>query len=152
MPKQHVLDLFGRLPQALAQYFEQNEADVRALLEDRHEVPAMQYQELAVGHRHRISRPLGAVEQRDLAKAVAGLHDVEDDFLSFGRNRAHFEPAAQHRHHAVSRRALGEDLVTQAIALDPRVMEQGVDLVAAQLPEQEVTLEYLPFFPMGWSV
>src|SRR5208337_3083779 len=84
--------------------------------------------------------------QRDLAEAVAGVHDVEDDFFSLRGYRAHFDGAAQHRHHALPWRAFGEDLVTGRIPLDPRIGEQSVDLLAAQFPEQEMTLKDPPLF------
>src|ERR1700757_3584962 len=87
VPKQHVLDLLGRLPQPLAQDPEQDHAHVGVVFEDRDKISAAQYQELAIGHGNRVRRPLSAVEQSELAKYFAGVHDVQDKFFPLGGNR-----------------------------------------------------------------
>ena len=146
MPKQHVLDLLARLPQPLAENPEQDHAKICPFFQNRHEISAVQDQELAVGHRHRVRRSLFAVEQRDFAEAFARVHDVEDDFFSLGRNRAHFDGPAQYRHHALSGGAFRKDLAAGRVTLYSRIVQQGVDLVTAQFTEQEMPLEYLPLF------
>src|SRR5262249_8138259 len=58
MTKQYVLDLLTGLTQPLTQNLQQNQANIRALLEDRHEIAAVQHQELAVRHSNCVSRSL----------------------------------------------------------------------------------------------
>src|SRR5215472_8549133 len=93
MPKQHVLDLLARLPQPLAQNFEQENANIGMFLEDWNKISAMQHQDLTLGHCDRIRRPLPAVDQGNLAKNFSGAHDVENDLLSLRGNRTHFDPS-----------------------------------------------------------
>src|SRR5947209_19229979 len=77
MPKHHILDLFAGLPQALAQDSQHDHAQIRPIFEQVQEIPAVQHQELAVGHRRRIRAALFAVEDRYFTKYFAGIDDVK---------------------------------------------------------------------------
>ena len=85
MPKHHVFDLLARLPQALAQDPEQDHAQIRAIFEHVQKIPAVQHQELAVGHRSRIRAALFAVKDRYFTKDFTGIDNVKYDFFSFVR-------------------------------------------------------------------
>jgi hypothetical protein len=98
MPKHHVLDLFARLPQSLAQDSQHDHAKIHPIFEHVQKIPAVQYQELAVGHRTRIRAAFFAVEDPYFAKDFTGIDNVEYDFFAFAGKRADLDASAQYGH------------------------------------------------------
>jgi hypothetical protein len=152
MPKHHILDLFARLPQALAQDSQHDHAQIRPIFEQAQEIPTVQHQELAVGHHSRIRAAFFAVEDRYFAKDFTGIDNVKYDFFSFVRKRADLDASTQYGHYALPGRPFRKDLAAGRIAFEPGVTYQRVYFTGSQLPEQGMMFEDLPFFLMRWGV
>src|SRR5438270_45025 len=152
MPKHDILDLFARLPQALAQDSEHDHAQIRSIFEQVQKIPTVQHQELAVGHRSRVRAAFFAVENRYFAEDFWGIDNIKYDFFAFVGERADLDASAQYGHQALPGRPFGKDLAAGRIAFDPGVTYQGVYFTSAQLPEQGMTFENLPFFLLCWGV
>src|SRR5437588_4694488 len=102
MPKHHILDLFARLPQPPAQDSQEDHAKIRPVFEDAQKIPAVQHQELAVGHGRRIRAALFAVEDPYLAKDFSGIVNSKYDFLAIAGKRADLDASLQYRHQALA--------------------------------------------------
>ncbi len=76
MTETEVFDLLARVAQTLAQNLDQHQADVGVIFEERHEIAAVQHQQLAIAHRHRIAAALATVERPNFAHDLAGVDDV----------------------------------------------------------------------------
>src|SRR5215469_8488678 len=81
MTEHDVFNLLARQPDFAAQDSEQEHAKVCPAFEHPQEISAVYHQELAVGHRGRVSTALITVEHRDFAKDVAGVEDRENDLF-----------------------------------------------------------------------
>ena len=144
MPKDDVLDLFGRQPQFAAQDFKEDQAKIGPVFEHRQKVPPVQYQEFAICQCGGVGASFVAIERGDFAEDLARVEDRKNDFLTAIGKRTDLDAAPEDRHQALAGRAFREDLATSSIALDVRISNQLIYFTGAQFPEQEVALEYLP--------
>ncbi|HWX28492.1 MAG TPA: hypothetical protein VNZ53_13780 [Steroidobacteraceae bacterium] len=152
MAKHDVLNLFAGLPQSPAQNSEHDYAKVRPVFEHPQKIPAVQHQELAVGHCRRVSAALFAVEGRYFAKNLTAIDNSKNDFFAVAGPRAYLDASTQYSHHALAGRPFVENFAAGWILFDPGVTDQRVDFVGAQLSKQKVLLENLPFLVVGRGV
>src|SRR6516164_850598 len=144
MPKDDVLDLFGRQPQFAAQDFKEDHAKIGPVFEHGQKIAPVQYQEFAICQCDGVGASLVAIERGDFAEDLARVEDRKHDFLTAIGKRTDLDTAPEDRHQALAGRAFREDLATSSIALDVRISDQLIYFTGAQFPEQEVALEYLP--------
>jgi hypothetical protein len=119
--------------------------------EHREHVAAVDDQQLASRHSCRAGATLFAVDDTEFAEELAGMNEVEDDFLAGRRLRDDFDAALQYGDHRAPGRALGVDLLPRPITLDPGSRSERVDLARFELAEQRVALEQAPLLLMRWS-
>ena len=74
---------------------------IRPIFEQVQKIPAVQHQELAVGHRSRIRAAFFAVEDRYFTKDFTGIDNVKYDFFAFVGKRTDLDASAQYGHQAL---------------------------------------------------
>ena len=124
MAKHDVLDLFAGLPQPPAQDSQQDHTKIRPVFEHPQKIPAVQHQELAVGHCRCICATLFAVEGRYFAKNFAGIDDPKNDFFAVAGKRAYLDASAQYGHQALAGRPFVENFAASWVPFDPGVTDQ----------------------------
>ena len=82
------MDLLGCAAQARAQNFNDLDGQIRMAAQERNEVPALDYHQLAVRHGGGVGGARMAVKQRDFPEDVTLAHDTEHDLATIRRGYA----------------------------------------------------------------
>src|SRR5215469_6268083 len=144
LQEEQILHLVGGAPEALADELDELQANLRPLLQQRQHVAAFEHRHLTSGECDGIGVPILAVEQGQLAKDLAGMDDVEHDLLAVRRWRADAHLARDHRHHAVTGRALEKDHFAGSEAAEMGVHGKTLALVGGERPEERAALQHAP--------
>ena len=101
--KSNIRHALIRLSQPRAHEFEELQTHARALFQKSDDIAAFEHDELAFGKGGRIRGAFLAVEDRDLAKKLAGLEIGQNDALSARPRQRHPHSAVEDHHHALPR-------------------------------------------------
>src|SRR5215469_622570 len=124
MAKHDVFDFFAGLPQPPTQNSQQDHTKIRPVFEHPQKIPAVQHQELAVGHCRCICAALFAVEGRYFAKNFASIDNSKNDFFAVAGQRAYLDASAQYSHQTLARRPFVENFAASWVPFDPGVTDQ----------------------------
>ena len=87
-----------------------------------------------------------------ITKDFPGIDNSKNDFFAVARQRAYLDASPQYSHQALAGRPFGKDFAPGWVLSYPGVTDQRVYFAGAQLSEQEVLLEDLPFLAVGRGV
>jgi hypothetical protein len=119
-----VLDLLACSSETASDNLQEPDADRGILLEDGQNIPTVEYQEFATGHRSGVGRPWPPIEQRYLAEHLVRTNEVENDFTAGRRAYADFDETRQGRKQSVTGVALAKNASTGLNLHTARVRRQ----------------------------